>query len=90
MCVSPVGSIRVKLYYFHFQKEKAVSGNEKLMSLQRVHKRSRQMQKQFVHGAIIFSVLRVRKLPLSELLQNCILVVQSTIKPSTFRKHALV
>lgn len=44
MSACPVDSTRVGLYYIHFQKEKAVSGNEKLMSRQPADKRLRQMQ----------------------------------------------
>lgn len=36
------------------------------------------MQQQFVHGTTIFTNLGVRELPLRELLQNCVLVIQIT------------
>lgn len=53
-------------------------GNEKLMSLLPTDKCSKQMQQRFVHAATIFSNLGVRELPLRGLLQNCVLVIQST------------
>lgn len=58
--------------------KKADAGNEKCMSLLPLDKRSRRMEQQFVRGANSFTNLCVRKLPLEELLQNCLLAIQST------------
>lgn len=76
MSVCPVDSTRVGLYYFHFQKEKAVFGNEKLMSRQPADKRS--------------SLFMVPASSLCGVSENyfgghcCGLVIQSTPISSTF------